>query len=347
MAGTRKDDLWGCIDMRQENTTVANERLLASLPPVAPAKPPQDTSAIYTFLGLATLPRLSKGNPRLHELPRELVTHIARFAHRPEYRYCWLGTGNTGQKNSEARSVDVTDFHDVVLCMPPMRNGVHYVELDFRSAWEGTKICFEGTGQFFWIELTARKRKPTEPRTEDSIFEEEVTTISFKSYDYSTRDLEVPALGVDCWVWCNLSREDPVRLALLVDMVRGCVTFRLNGTNGPCVRFPTLGDATAGHPGRDAQGKALPWTRGDHWRRGVQIVVRNFPDRQRLINEADCWTPRCVVECSRPRRADTARELSIREASANPMTVEEHIRAGSLVEVPGTGWQETAGAADY
>ena len=90
-----------------------------------------------------------------------------------------------------------------------------------------------------------------------------------------------------------------------------------------------------------------PWTSGDHWRRGIQIVVRCFPDRQRLIDEADCWTPRCVVECSRPFRADTPRELSIREASANPMTVEEHIRAGSLVEVPGTGWQEDAEAADY
>ena len=42
-----------------------------------------------------------------------------------------------------------------------------------------------------------------------------------------------------------------------------------------------------------------------------------------------------------------ARELFIREASANPMTVEEHIRAGSLVEVPGTGYQEDAEPADY
>ena len=196
MAGTRKDDLWGCIDFHQEDADTPNAELLASLPPVAPSKPPQDTSAIYAFLGCATLPRLRKCNPRLHDLPRELVTRIARYAHRPEYRCCWLGTENSVQKNSEASSVDVTDFHHVVLCMPPMRNGVHYVELELRSAWSGTKVCFEGTGQFFWIELTMRDRKPTDPAaTEDSSFEDEVTTISFKSYDYSTRDLEVPALG--------------------------------------------------------------------------------------------------------------------------------------------------------
>ena len=84
------------------------------------------------------------------------------------------------------------------------------------------------------------------------------------------------------------------------------------------------------------------------WRRGIQIVVRCFPDRQRLIDQAQCWTPRCVVQCSDfsgPSRR--ARELLIREASANPMTVEEHIRAGSLVEVPGSGYQEDAEPADY
>ena len=156
MAGTRKDDLWGCIDFHQEDAETPNAELLASLPPVRPSKPPQDTSAIYAFLGCATLPRLRKCNPRLH------------------------------------------------------------------------------------------------------------------------------------------------------------------------------------------------WTRGDHWRRGIQIVVRCFPDRQRLIDEAECWTPRCVVQCSDfsgPSRRK--RELSIREASANPMTVEEHIRAGSLVEVPGTGYQEDEEPADY
>ena len=111
MAGTRKDDLWGCIDFHQEDAETPNAELLASLPPVAPSKPPQDTSAIYAFLGCATLQRLRKCNPRLHDLPRELVTRIARYAHRPEYRCCWLGTENSVQKNSEASSVDVTDFH--------------------------------------------------------------------------------------------------------------------------------------------------------------------------------------------------------------------------------------------
>ena len=64
MAGTRKDDLWGCIDFHQEDADTPNAELLASLPPVAPSKPPQDTSAIYAFLGCATLPRLVFGLQR-------------------------------------------------------------------------------------------------------------------------------------------------------------------------------------------------------------------------------------------------------------------------------------------
>ena len=74
-----EDDPYDCINMQQQPATdkgLVNAEMLAALPHKKEADPPQDTSAIYTFLGLATIPRLSKANPRLHEIPRELVTHI-------------------------------------------------------------------------------------------------------------------------------------------------------------------------------------------------------------------------------------------------------------------------------
>ena len=120
-----EDDPYDCINMQQQPATdkgLVNAEMLAALPHKKEADPPQDTSAVYTFLGLATLPRLSKANPRLHEIPRELVTHIAEFAHRPEYRCYWLGTANS--PGGPACKVDVTRHADVVLAMPPIRWGM-------------------------------------------------------------------------------------------------------------------------------------------------------------------------------------------------------------------------------
>ena len=59
----RKDDPYDCISMQQGPATekgLVNAEMLAALPHKKQADPPQDTSAIYTFLGLATLPRLGK-----------------------------------------------------------------------------------------------------------------------------------------------------------------------------------------------------------------------------------------------------------------------------------------------
>ena len=51
------------------------------------------------------------------------------------------------------------------------------------------------------------------------------------------------------WEWC-----EPVRVGLLVDMDRGCVTCRINGRyNTPCVRFPTFGWDPLGN-GEDPRG---------------------------------------------------------------------------------------------
>ena len=47
------------------------------------------TPGIYTFLGLATLPRMRTPANNLRILPREMIQRIARFAHREGYLACW------------------------------------------------------------------------------------------------------------------------------------------------------------------------------------------------------------------------------------------------------------------
>jgi len=110
---------------------------LANVPVVSYAEP-RDPNAIYTFLGLASLPRLRPGNP-LRLLPREMVLKIARFAHG--YRAGWEGVN--GRSGELATVVDVSDHYDVTLKMPPMRSGVHYVEIELGIAWYGTRLFFE------------------------------------------------------------------------------------------------------------------------------------------------------------------------------------------------------------
>lgn len=333
----RKDDPYDCISMQQGPATekgLVNAEMLAALPHKKEADPPQDTSGIYTFLGLATVPRLGKANPRLHEIPRELVTHIAEFAHRPEYRCYWLGTANSTE--GPACKVDVTRHSDVVLSMPPMRRGVHYVEINLGCAWCHTKICFEGVGQFFWLEFTEQETDELPPGAEDTW-----NTMCFKSFEYTMRELAIPASQYgfippgrtycsEWWEWC-----EPVRVGLLVDMDRGCVTCRINGRyNTPCVRFPTFGWDPLGN-GEDPRGASKmpldkhPWTHNEHWRRGVQIVVRNFPDGPRLRQETDIRIPRCVVSCRTPNHPDLP-SAALLVAAANPMTVAEHVEAGTL-----------------
>ena len=74
-------------------------------------------SAIYTFLGVATLPRFhgrARDGPRtrgarraanpLRLLPREIVIQIARFAYRAGYRAHWVSYGN---EDEAAVAIDV------------------------------------------------------------------------------------------------------------------------------------------------------------------------------------------------------------------------------------------------
>ena len=102
--------------------------------------------------------------------------------------------------------------------------------------------------------------------------------------------------------WC----DDPVTIGCLVDVVRGCVTFRLNGIDGPCVRFP-----------------AFPW------QSGVRIGVDFFPDcggarayENPTTGEVQYY-PRCVVSC-----ASLKAPPSMLAEAEHPMTAAEHLARG-------------------
>ena len=56
-------------------------------------------------------------------------------------------------------------------------------------------------------------------------------------------------------------------------------------------------------------------------------MVRNFPDGPGLRREAGIRIPRCVVSCRTPSRGPSDALL---RAAANPMTVAEHVEAGTL-----------------
>ena len=108
------------------------------------------------------------------------------------------------------------------------------------------------------------------------------------------RYLRIRSCAARCWTW----REDPVVVGALVDMDRGCVTFRLNGTDCPCVRFPASAE----------------------WREGVRLTVSGFPDA-----DPDDDAQRVVVSCATPPAPP-----SLLEAAANPLTAEGHLARGTL-----------------
>ena len=270
--------------------------------PVLRYADPRDPNAIYTFLGLATLPRLRPGNP-LRLLPREMVLKIARFA-RDGYRAGWEGVGRAGQL---ADAVDVSNFSDVshslALKMPPMRSGVHYVEIDLRIAWFGTRIFFESADdsrpESFGLELTYWE---DDHDGDEELESDKAVDLFYVAGRPGARRVDMQRIRAfnDCWTWC----DSPVTFGCLVDMVLDCVTFRINGVDGPCVRFP-----------------------GFPWRSGVRMGVDYLPDyggneknNDPITGEAQYY-PRCVVSCATPPTTPCWMLVE----SEHPRTAAEHL----------------------
>ena len=240
------------------------------------------TPGIYTFLGLATLPRLRSPSNNLRHLPREIIQRIARFAHREHYFACFPLLGG-----AFAEAVDLTARVETEPVMSlrmahPLRSGVTYVEVTTTSAWYGTRLLMEGVGQKFGLELG------------DDVSEEGSVNraLIWESVGVVHR---VVSFGDECWTWC----DEVVVFGALVDMVRGCVTFRLNGIDGPCVRFP-----------------------GDEWRRppGVWLTIQDFPN----FRDDDSY-PDVVVSC-----ATRPVPPSLLVAAKQPKYASEYYAAGAF-----------------
>ena len=241
---------------------------------------PHTTPGIYAFLGLATLPRFRTQANYLRLLPREITDRIARLAHRDTYLASWV-TEATDERLPTALDITQINSDDLIMRMArPVRTGVEYVEITTTQAWYGTCIDFYGAGAWdFHIQLGRRNH------VEICLLWMNGTCSLIKS------------LSDGIWSWC----EDPVVFGVLVDVVRGCMTIRLNGVDGECVRFPA----------------------GTEWGapRGVSLRVGQFP-------ENDVLAEPLIVSCATPPVPP-----SLLEAAANPLSVPEHVAAGSFEDV--------------
>ena len=256
---------------------------------------PHTTPGIHAFLGLASLPRFRTQANLLRLLPSVIVQRIARFAHRDAYLASW-STGET--PTVRPTSVDIGrilnasglspgDRMRAALTMArPLRSGVRYVEVTTTAAWYGTRLTFEGVDGYECLGIQVDCRQHENAR--------ELCFIRLNGSQVNY--LWIKSLGDDTWTWCN----EPVVFGVLVDLVRGCVTFRLNGIDGPCVRFPNV-----------------------NWRRGVYISISRFPKDPR--HDMTGERMQLVASCATPPVPP-----SLLEAAAHPLTGAEHIAAGSM-----------------
>ena len=259
---------------------------------------PEPPATIYTFMGLATIPRL-RGGSSLRLLPREMLLKVASFAYSSAFCAAWSDdslqkfssehgflTFDQGQEGMEATSVDLTSYlrliHDATTEMRlsrPIRTPT-FVEIEVGSAWFNTELSLLGLGEHLGLYLSS-----------DPEGDEHRAALVAPDDDGDTVLHLVPEFH-ERWEWC-----ETVIFGLLVDMVRGCCTFYLNEQRGPCVKLP-----------------------GDLWRRhGVQIAIADFP-----CNVSD--TPPCVLTCS-----SFVPQGAMRDPAYYPhYTVAEHHASGYL-----------------
>ena len=264
---------------------------------------PEPPATIYTFMGLATIPRL-RGGSSLRLLPREMLLKVASFAYSSAFCAAWsddslqkycsdrgvLQDYSCCREGMEPTSVDLTSYlnlrgdddgsdgsETIMRMSRPIRRGVTFVEIEVGSAWYNTEVSLLGVEELFGLTLTTNSTNPGS--------EEQASLVS-KDEAWLVPEFD------DCWEWC-----ETVTFGLLVDMVRGCCTFYLNEQRGPCVKLP-----------------------GDLWRRhGVQIAIADFP-----CNVSD--TPPCVLTCSSFVPGTALRDPRLHE----PKTIAEHHASGVL-----------------
>ena len=170
---------------------------------------------------------------RLSSLPREIIQHIARVLYVPQYvaefdafndRFrdkIWFAPGalaNFVDHRLSDLAVTCLEFHkrDVlnsVRLLNPLKRTRTYIELKISKAWCGTTVRCGG------VELRCDCYDEEDDREGENV-----------SMQVGVQQYYVPAFD-HSWTW----NSDPVIFGLLVDTIRGCVTFRVNGIDGPCL----------------------------------------------------------------------------------------------------------------
>lgn len=171
---------------------------------------------------------------RLSSLPREIIQHIARVLYVPQYvaefdvfndRFrdkIWFAPGalaNFVDHRLSDLAVTCLEFHkrdvlDSVRLLNPLERTRTYIELKISKAWYGTGVRCGA------VELRCDCYDEEDDR-------EGETRVSVQ---VGVQQYYVPAFD-HSWTWIS----DPVIFGLLVDTIRGCVTFRVNGIDGPCL----------------------------------------------------------------------------------------------------------------
>ena len=267
---------------------------------------PEPAATIYTFMGLATIPRL-RGGSSLRLLPREMLLKVASFAYSSAFCAAWsygsllffssehgVLSYRHSREGMEATSVDLTSYLRLkgdgdatgLRMSRPIRHGVTFVEIEVGSAWFNTEVNLLQLGEMFSLFLCSGEGGEAHHRA----------ALVAKD-DIGDNILHLVPEFDDCWEWC-----ETVTFGLLVDMDRGCCTFYLNSRRGPCVRLP-----------------GIRWRRPDIWD-GIRIAIEDFPFGD------DGFSPKCVVTCSSFVPQGALRDPKLHQ----PKAVAEHLASGVL-----------------
>jgi hypothetical protein len=257
---------------------------------------------IIQFLAACTVPRLA-ATSALRHLPQDVVQRIARFAHGAAYLPAFPIFGRREGDDAdtvrvhldaevslprlsqiklaqlEASCLDVSVAHHTNLRLTrPILRGAVYVEIEVSLGWYGMEVvCIPGGDESasFGVKLDEFGYSGSE----GSIHHYVDNTVIFKRGGW--------ACGIETFdsAWDCL--DEPIRFGFLVDMYRGCIWFRVNGRDGPCVPFPAT---TA-------------------WKtRGVELEVRNpveNPPTHHSPTLLSCRTLPCPAGCPSPQ-SDTS-----------------------------------------